>query len=155
MLFWCKKNHISKSWEIARTKKILGKSTKKTPKKYQKKEKMFFQFFPRGWFFQNFFLVKTLLVPTFPPHLSLVVSVIFRCIFMIFCRFWRFWSSGVGFQAKKWLFLASIMVGTTKHIISNNYLAENKVQTVKYSNSQEFGSDFPAKVVGFTVQVYP
>ena len=53
------------------------------------------------------------------------------------------------------VFFASIMVGTTKHIISNNYLDENKVQTVKYSNSQEFGSDFPAKSVGFTVQVYP
>ena len=155
MLFWCKKNNLSKSWEIAPTKKESGKSTKKHQKNTKKKEKMFFQFFPRGWFFQNFFLVKTLLVPTFPPHLSLVVSVIFCCIFMIFCRFRRFWSSGVGFEAKKMTFFAFIMVGTTKHIISNNYLAENKVQTVKYSNSQEFGSDFPAKVVGFTVQVYP
>ena len=53
------------------------------PKKHQKKKKMFFQFFPRGWFFQNFFLVKTLLVPTFPPHLSRVVFVIFVVIFMI------------------------------------------------------------------------
>ena len=123
----------------------------KTPKK----NKRFFQFFPRGWFFQNFFLVKTLLVPTFPPHLSRVVSVIFVVIFMILGWFRRFWSYGVGFQAKKWLFLASITVRTPKHIISSNNLAENKVKTVKTSKSQESRSDFPAIRTEVTVQVYP
>ena len=150
MLFWCKKNNLSKSWEIAPTKKESGKSTKKHQKNTKKKEKMFFQFFPRGWFFQNFFLVKTLLVPTFPPHLLLVVSVIFCYIFMIFCRFRRFWSSGVGFQAKKWLFFASIMVWTTIHNFLNHNMAENMVESPKSSKSQEFTSHFWAGENGFT-----
>ena len=155
MLFWCKKiifQNLEKSLPQKKNQGNRPKNTKKTPKK---KEKMFFQFFPRGWFFQNFFLVKTLLVPTFPPTSSACCFSHFCCIFMIFCRFRRFWSSGVGVWSQKMTFFAFIMVGTTKHIIFSNYLAENKVQTVKYSNSQEFGSDFPAKVVGFTVQVYP
>ena len=72
------------SFEILRNSPEKKRNSEKSTKKTPKKKKMFFQFFPRGWFFQNFFLVKTLLVPTFPPHLPLIVSDIFMVIFMFF-----------------------------------------------------------------------
>ena len=94
-------------------------------------------------------------VPLCPPHVPLIVSVIFGVIFMVFGCFRRFWSSKVGFQDLKSFFFGSITVWTVKYIISNNNLVENKVKTLKNSKWQEMTSDFPPVRTEVTVQVYP
>ena len=70
MLFWCKKNNLSKSWEIAPTKKESGKSTKKHQKNTKKKRENVFSIFSSRMVFPEFFFSKNAFGPHFPPTSS-------------------------------------------------------------------------------------
>jgi hypothetical protein len=77
----------------------------------------------------------------------------------VFSRFWAVFeglgAAKSGFYEKKITFFMFKVVGTTTHIIINHNIAEKTVKTPKKSNYQILPSDFPPKLVGFTVQVYP
>ena len=63
MLFWCKKNYLSKSWEIAPKKKKFWEIDQKNTKK---KENVF-SIFSSRMVFPEFFFSKNAFGPHFPP----------------------------------------------------------------------------------------